>query len=307
MEPETPLAPGSVSLEEPGEIVGQVAQTETPPVETPPAEPEPEPEGTIQIPQGKVVPLGAVTAERGKRKEAETRAAALEEKLKQLEPKAARYDEAAQYLQQARPIIEKIRQRPDLVQLADQPAAPAKEPVGPLSEAEAIDYAKDLDLYTPEGKPDVDRAQRFAKRQEAISAKQTQRAMAPFQQQSAQQQSNALKQAVLNTVDGQGNKVDPAVLDEMWANVPVELSSQPHIANAIYIMAMGAQTISGKGPKPAPPPVVHTESVGTGAKPPGEHLSRISEGLLGASNMKRSEFLKQREQWKLGERNSLED
>lgn len=298
------LNTNALSLEENAEVVGfeQATGTEDPPPVV--TDDDPEPEGTITIPQGKVVPLGAVQAERGKRKEAEKALAAKDAELEPLKQKAAKYDEAAQYLQQAQPIIEALRARPDLVAQAKNPP-PRVEPKGPLSEADAIEYAKDFDLYKTDGTPDVDRAQRIAKRHADMSERSTQQALKPFNDQTALQQSTNNRAYILNLKDAAGNAlVDPKALDTVWKDVPTEMSARPEVANLLYLTALGLQTQNGKGPKTAAPPLI-TESLG-GSKPGPETLTRTDEAFMRASTMPRKEFETTRNSYKEGQTNSLE-
>ena len=300
----------TVSLEDNAEIVGLGQPAADTPQEPPPVEAqtpeEPEPEGTITIPQGKVVPLGAVQAERGKRKEAEKQLNALQAELQALKPKAERYDEAAQYLQQAQPIIEAIRNRPDLVAQAKNPPK-QEQPKGPLTDEQALATAKALDLFKADGAHDVDRAQEIAKVFAGVSAQQAQAAVAPFHQQTVMQQSMANRNYILSLKDPAGNAlVDPQELDKVWRDVPPDMTARPEVANVLYLTALGLQTQSGKTPKqPLSPPLV-TESLG-GSKPGPETLSHVDEAFLRASSMDKKTFVATRERWKPGVSNSLED
>ena len=110
---------GSINLEEGTEIVGDALVAPDPPAaaapaapETPAAQPNPEdadPEGTIEASGGvKFVPLDAVKAERGRRKDAEGKLKEKDTLIEQLKTKADQFDQAAQYLDQAKPIIETL-------------------------------------------------------------------------------------------------------------------------------------------------------------------------------------------------------
>ena len=291
-------AVASMSLE-PAEMVNPgapAAETPPPAPETPPPPApvaEDEPEGTIAAADGqKYVPLGAVKAERERRKEAEG-------KLTELEPlrqKAQKYDEAKDYLETARPYIEKARA--DL----QRPQTPA---VDPALEAEAIEYAKDFDLFTPEGKHDVARAMRIMKRNDERSAKQAQQAVSPILQTEAQRQSLGLYQHYLNQPEVNGVKVDPKFLAEQWQMVPQEISADPKVAQVLFINAIGRQILSGHKPISAPPPPLVTESVGHG-RPSEVTLTEDSEKFLRASGMQPKEFKETRERYKPGQSNSLE-
>lgn len=301
---------GSVSLEEPAAVVGPgqpVVETPAPVGEAPAAAIEdPEPEGTITTPAGKVVPLAALQAERGKRKDAESKLLP-DADLQALRDKAARYDQTAAYVQQAQPIIEAIRSRPDLVQLAKQPATPSPVAAGPLSEQEAVEYAKDFDLYTTDGKPDVDRAQRIAKRNADINARQMQQTVAPLVQNEAQRVSAALYQRYLQTPETNGFKIDARYLAEAWNTVPPEMiAANPQVGEVLFRTALANQVLAGHKPTTVvTTPVVPTESVG-GGRPAEGVLTAIDEKFLGASGMKRADFQSTANAYKAGQSNSLE-
>lgn len=297
-----------VNLEEGAEVVGGNLATPDPPAETPkPAEQAPlaaaappnqeeegDPEGTVVTPQGKLVPIGAVIAERGRRKEVAKAAAEKDTLIQQLKAKADQFDQVEGYLRQAQPIIETIRQNPKLVELAKNPPQ-EQAPAGPLSAQEAIDYAKDFDLYKPDGTPDVERAQRIAARHESLADRRARQAVAPIYQNHAQQQSYAMRNAIIGLKDEQGNaKFDPQALDEVWKLVPPEESAKPEVANALAIMSLGL-SVSRKGaPRQAPAAPIVTESLG-GGKPGAPTLSSVGERMQQASGLSRKDYLALRE------------
>ena len=290
------LAPGAVSLEDDtqlSEIVETPPPVEAAPVPTPPpANPdEDEPEGTIVNPGGeKLVPLSALVAQRQEAARVKAEAATLREQTKEIETIRAAW-------QAAQPAIEQARQQ-------QRQAPPA--PVGPLTDADAIEYAKDLDLYKADGTPDTARAQRLAARQEALAEKQAQRYVQPLQQASAQQQSAANLQVVSTWKDAAGATVDPAILKELWATMPAEMTAQPNIAAVMYRVAIGETVLRGKhkAPTPPPPPALHTESLG--GAPAARELTAFERGFIESTQMKTKEYEDITARFKPGERNSLE-
>jgi len=301
------LPSGSISLEDEPAIVG-LGQPDAAP--EPPAAPDDDtvPDGTIEGTGGvQFAPVKAVIAERTQRKEAQKQLAAIQEQLTAAQQKAQKYDELAGYVDQARPIIEAVRSRPDLVEQARQPRQESAPK--PLSDTEAVDYAKDLDLYKPDGTPDVDRAQRLAARQEALASRSAQAAIAPFQANDAQRASNTMKAQILAYKDGNGHTVDAGILNDLWAGVPAELSAKPEVAGVLYQMALGATVAAGKykgTQPPGPPPVVPTESLGNrGAAP--KDLDVFGQKFAKAADIKPSEFAKASGRYVPGQTNSLED
>src|SRR3990167_7812082 len=216
-----------LSLEEPAEIVGPGQPAPEAEVQ---AEDETPPEGTIEGTGGvKFVPLGAVIAERTQRKEATKQLAAKDAEIAALKPRAEEFDRVKATVSQALPLIEKMKNRPDLMAQLDQPVRQQETPKS-LSDAEAIEYAKDFDLYTPDGKPDVDRAQRIAAKHDAQADRRAQAVLAPLQEQNAQQAAAAMRLKVGTIKDPSGQTVDPGILDEVWNVVPPEMSARPEVA-----------------------------------------------------------------------------
>lgn len=299
----------STSLEEPEIVSPPVTTPQEPaaPVADPVADPvDADPEGTISGAGGvKFVPLGAVTAERAKRKEAEKAAKEREAELAAIKPKAEEFDRSRQYLEQARPIIDGIRNRPDLVAQLHQPRQAPNEPQGPLSVSEAEDFAKSLDLYTQDGKPDIARAQKIAGVADKLAERKSQQAVSPILQTEAQRQSQAWFSHFLNQPEVNGMKVDPKLLKEAWDTVPIENSADPRVAQVLYMNTIGRQLLSGQKPITPLAPVVPTEAPG-GARGVDTPLNDLSQRFRQAAGIAQKEFAERREAFKPGQNNSLE-
>jgi hypothetical protein len=298
------IAPGSFSLEE--NALSEDAPAPAPAAEAAPPAPEPtaapppnpedaEPEGTIVNPGGeKLVPLSALVAQRQAAKLAKEEAAQLREQTLEI-------DQIRGAWKAVEPIMQQVRNG------TYQPPRQAEKPAGPLSEQDAVEYAKDLDLYKTDGTPDIARAQRLAARQEALAEKQAARYIQPLQQQSAKQQSAANLQVVSTWKDQSGATVDPAILKELWQTMPEEMTAQPNIAAVMYRVAIGETVLRGKHKTPTqpPPPVVETASLGGGggARP---ELSTFERNFIQTTDMKPKEYEEISGRFKPGERNSLE-
>lgn len=296
---------GGISLEAPLEDqtaapVGIVTDPTVPVQAT-----EDEPEGTVEIPTGKVVPLQALHAERGRVKEVRGELEAAKQEIERMRRDVDEYAALKPKLQEAMPIIEAVRRRPDLVKMAYEPAPEPAKPAGPLSDSEAEDFAKDLDLYTPEGKPDLARAQRLATRQQALADRAAQTRMAPYEQQTAARQSQDMRQQIVSMKDAQGRTVDQRALDEIWNAVPPELAARPEVASVLYYAAKGYAEHHAKGrAEPAPAPVV-SESLGS-ARGDGPSLTAIDERFMKAADIKASDFQKTAARFRAGHSNDLE-
>lgn len=290
------LGSGAVSLEDDptptAEPQAPAAQVEA---QTPPANPEDaDPEGTV-VDQGgqKLIPLSALAAARQAARDAKAEAAALKGKAEKL-------DQIAGEWQAAQPYIERAKQM-----VANQP--PPKQAAGPLTDQDAIEYAKDLDLFTPDGQPDVARAQRLAARQEAIARGQAQQFVTPLVQHNAQTQSRTFLEQAAAFKDQKGNQVDRATLEKVWASVPPELSAQPNVAGVLWRVALAEQVLAGnyRGASPPPPPVTHSDALGGGGHAPAS-LTSMDHAFRSAADMSEKDFTATRERYQPGRVNSLE-
>lgn len=294
------LAPGSVSLDDDPQLAPDPPTPD--PAAPPPVVEETDPEGTIEGSGGvKFVPLGAVVETRGKLKDAKAALEAANAELAALKPKAEKFDQVKGEWDAVQPLIQQVRNG------TYQPATPQQKPAGPLSDADAIEYAKDLDLYKADGTPDVARAQRLATRQQQISDRSTQQAMQPYQQQTAHQQSASNFEAVATWRDKTGAVVDRGVLQDIWSKMPAELTAQPNVAAVMYRVALAETMLQGKHKAAVvpPPPAQHTEGLG-GGQPGRTELTTFERGFIDATNMKPKEYEDISARFKPGERNSLE-
>jgi hypothetical protein len=290
----------SVSLETPTEIVGQEQPVTPPAVETPPpaaVTDDAEPDETIAAANGRIyVPLEAVKAERGRRQTAEAALKAKDAEFAPIKQKAQAFDEAKQYLDQAKPYIEKAKA--DL-QRQSQPQTPAVDP-------RVEQYAKDFDLYTAEGKPDIDRAQRIIAFHREDSKQQAQQIVSPILQTEAARTAQSLYQQYAARPEVNGVKVDGRMLAEAFNMVgPEVIAANPAVAEVLYMNTIGRQLLSGQKPITAPAPVVPTESIGGGGKPEYQ-VTATSEKFMQAGNIKPSVHKEASERYKAGLPNSLE-
>ena len=301
------LAPGSLSLEDENPSLESLSQPETPPPtpDTPappvdnaaPAE-DAEPEGTVVNPNGeKLVPLNVVADLRGKVRDTKAEIATRDAKIAELEAQTRDIERIRAEWQVVQPLIQQLK----------QPQSPAQAPAGPLNAQEALEYAKDLDLYKADGTPDVDRAQRLAARQQAIAQTQAQALVQPLYANTAQAQSSAHFEQAANFKDKNGVQVDRDTLKQIWSMVPAELSAQPGVAGILYKVAL-AESITGgkyKTPVQAPPPPVITESLGGGTGAPKE-LSTLDRAMMSAGQIKSKDYEDISARFKPGATNVLE-
>lgn len=252
-----------------------------------------DPEGTVVNPGGeKLVPLSAVSALRQEKQ-------ALKQQIEQLRPKAEKVDQVVAEWQAAQPLIQRALYQPQ--------APPPPAPAGPLSDQEAVEYAKELDLYTPEGKPDTGRAQRIAARNESLAERKAQAMVAPLHAQTADAQSNANLAAAIAHADKQKMGVDPGILRQVWSIVPKEMSARPDVAGVLWRVALAESVMAGnfRAPVNAPPPPVMTESVGGDRSKPAA-LTATAQAFRQAADITPKEYEKIASRYEPGKANSLE-
>jgi hypothetical protein len=215
--------------------------SDDPQVETP-ATTEPEPEGVVEVQGQKMVPVTALTAERERaRTKTEEKIRAEYEPIKQ---KAAERDQLAADLAALQPHIDYLNKHPEFLK-----AAP-KDDVPDVSDDDAERYARQYELYTPNGL-DTPRAKRIIADNRAemskVARQAAHEAVQPYAQMSSKEaaKSNYLWAAQQQTPDGQP-LVDPQELARMWAEFPPELAANPDVARVILEAAVGRAVRSGK-------------------------------------------------------------
>lgn len=293
------LAPGSLSLEddqsaqiqpEPEAPAAPVAPPDTPPPVAAAAE-DTDPEGTVVNPGGeKLVPLGALAATRQQLR-------AEKEARERLEAETAAAKQEVEQIrgdwQRVQPLITQLRQPPP--------------PVVPQMDAEAVQYARDLDLYKADGQPDVERARRILDHNARVADDRVRNAVQPLYQQTAQQQSAANFHGALALKDKNGVQVDRGTLERVWSMLPPEMTANPDIARVLYKVAKAEMLDAGlyRTPTQAPAPPVITESLGGNSSPPKE-LTALDRNMLTAASMKPKDYEAIAATYKPGQTNSLE-
>lgn len=298
------LAPGSMSLEVDENPVAETPaapETTEAPAQAPEAAQQAadaDPDGTVVNPGGeKLVPLGALAAARQTARAEKEARERLEAEIAQVREKATKYDQVAGEWQAAQPLLQQLRNG------TYQPV----QPQAPRVNEQALQYAKDLDLYKPDGTPDVDRAQRILNYNAAQAQEQAQRLVQPIYANHAQQQSANNLQAAMTFKAPNGVQADPEVLKQIWAMVPPELSSQPGVAGVLYKVALAESLTTGKSklPTQAPPPPQFTESLGGGAPAPRE-LTAVDRAMMSAGGIKQKDYETISANFKPNQSNQLE-
>jgi hypothetical protein len=274
-----------------------VAAPEPPaPVETaPPTEPEQEdiPDGAIEQGGQVMVPLAALKAER--------------EQNKTLKGKAAQADQMTQWVNQARPYIDFLQANPDLMKQRQEPTQAPVAQTPAQDDPAAIDLARTLDLYTPEGQPDAKRALKIMTTVETLAERKAQAIVKPVQDQSLQEKAIANFHQAANSQLPNGQTVDRNVLWQIWSGGDPRVLSTPQGAAAAVALAYGMQHMQAAPAiqPPSQPPVV-TESFGSripGAKP----LTEMDQRVIQVRGMDPKKYAEHAKAFKPGETNQLED
>jgi hypothetical protein len=287
------LSPGSVSLE-PGEAQEPLAPPVVAAAEAPPAAVD---EDDAEVPPGQtMIPLAVLQATREKLKGLKATTAEKDTIIAALQAKADRGEAIEGNLRQIAPILQALRERPELMRQIERPAA---EDPGPLSPAEAEDYARTLELYDAQGQPDVKRAQRAAKMQQRMANEATQRATQPLIQRNAQTEAASVRLAALT----RNPDVDAKTFDEIWQHLPPELVVQ----NPQGISELAIRVARGSSPRQAaPPPVVHTETPG-GRSVTSSSLNDLDRRMARETGKTQAEFAKTKARYNPNGPNVLED
>jgi hypothetical protein len=328
MSDEFPQGSGGISLEDPSgqpativgpPPVGMTPQADVPaPVEPlqPPAPDEDEPEGVVFDSKGqKLVPLSALQQTRGELKAAK----ALASQVEQMKDAAARGEQLGQWVESMRPLLSKLKDRPDIVaavmqnqqappvgpQSPYQPAPDPSEAILPKQDAE--DLARTLELYTPEGSPDLVRARKLAMLMRRTASQEAQQATAPLSQNLAMGQSGTLKGQYAAIKDKHGRVVNPQVLNQMWQIVPPELvANDPNVAGVLYYAAKGYAAHHGlEEPTPAPRAPLLSEPAG-GRPQPTTTLTELDRAMQKAMQVSDKQYTESAGKYKPGAINVLE-
>lgn len=234
-----PDDPQLMSIEEP--YPGDSAPAEAPVVEEPEAEPEPD--GVVEVAPGRrMVDVSVVAAERKKAREL-TEKAIREKEVAPLQEKANRAEALQQALDTVKPYLEQLRQHPP------QPQTPP-DPVAQVTDAEAEQEARDLQLYTKDSTLDIAAAKRSIARRRAEVAHTAERvakeAIAPYVQDNAQQRQREQFAAMVNEL-GADDILTREELAQQFVQLGPDLSQDPRIARVALERAIGQAYLRKRG------------------------------------------------------------
>lgn len=242
--------------------------TEQDDVEKPEAEPESDEQETDSEPERSGDPAKALRAERGKRKEAAKKVAALEAQVQQLQGMANEY-------QQILPIL------PQLIEKAKKADQVIPQQQMQQKNAELVAVANDLGFVNELGEPDVDRAARVLGYLDKRAGSLVNQQLTPVKKQTMQHQVEAVKERAYGAVDNEGRPfAKKAAIDEVFKSMPPEALTDPNTASIALLIARG---LMGPGDLPDEPTFVSGGSSMPGGTPRLTDLEKAIAKMRGKS------------------------
>lgn len=244
----------------------------------------------VEVAGKKYVPVGALIGERKQRQ-------ALQEK-------ANKADQLEAYVHETRPFVEFLKANPDLLKPRQPtpPSAPAEPTTNPRAEA----LAKTLDLYTPDGKPDLVRAQSIQQMVTDTATEIAQKAIGPVHQRNHEDQSARNFQIALTVKDADGRSPSQESLTQIWRTMPAHQTADPNVASILALTALGLDRVTKKN-APLPPanaPIV-TESPGGSVRRPS--LSQLEQNIARDRGISETKWQEQTKGFVAGRPTTLED
>lgn len=288
------------------EVVIQEADAAPVDAVAPPPDSVPDATGVSTAPPAEIEPplptevaglRAAVSAERLEKKQARETAHALQQQVAELNAWVQQNAPYVQFVQANKHLFDPNAQRPAV-------AAPPSEPV---VDPRDLEYAQTLDLWTPDGKPDVKRAAKFRALAMADAQTEAQRLVQPLHARNVQDQASIHYQQALQTVDANGNKPDPVTLLGVFQRMGPQMTSTADGAALAVIMANGIK-VMGTKTAPAPPAGLppFTEASG-GQAPVKTALSQLEQRIATERGMTPQQWSERVGSYKPGQATVMED
>ena len=231
------------------------------------------------------------------------------EEARALKEKAAQFDQVSSWYAQNRPYVDFLQANPDLLKPRQAPV-PEATPAPPEHDDALVSLARTLDLYTPEGKPDANRAATIRNLVKSEAKTIAQEAVKPLAEMTTRERAQVNYQHALNVTLPNGQKPNPATLAAIWKNGDPNVLSTTDGAAYAVMLAVGAEMMAAQPQAqppqaPAQPPVV-TEPAGSrhvNRAPVSEFEQRVMN-IRGITPQKYSEYTKD---FRAGQSNVLED
>jgi hypothetical protein len=157
---------------------------------------------------------------------------------------------------------------------AYQAMTQAAQSATPEDTSDAEEYARLLDLYTNEGKPDIERGKKGLALMKRLAEQEAQRSVAPLHQQTAQQQAAGNLARIKATVAQRPDLgIDPNMVDVLAARLEPGALANPETAKWLLAVAAGVVSLGNQGQQTgakAPPRTPGGQFTAT--PPPGDPL-----------------------------------
>lgn len=265
-------------------------------------------EDTLEIPDSSVeggtvkyVPASALAGARGELRE-------LKAKLATATEGSAKAQQLEQQIQQLNQHVQTLSAKAQAYDAALAAQQQRPQETAPEDDAEAIELAQVLDLYTPEGKPDVAKARKAMGIVDKRAESKAQQHVAPLAHHTVTQQSQIMLARAKNTTAPNGAKADPQMLEAIWSRLDPQLTATQEGAKQAWVAALGysaAMAQQGKQPEQRPrtatgqfasqqeiPPPLHTEKAGGKDTPPSMALSEQEREYCKREGITEAEYLK---------------
>lgn len=245
----------------------------------------------VEVGGQKYVPVGTLIEERKQRQA--------------FQKDAAKVAELEAYVRDSKPYVDFLRANPGLIAQRQQPAQPAA-PAGPQADPESEQLAKTLDLYTPEGKPDVVRAASIRQMMKSEAQQIAQQTIAPMQTENFQTKSARNFQTVLQIKDKQGRSPSPAALTQIWRTMSAEQTANPDVAMILGLTALGLDGVQ-HAPAPAAPSQPPLVTEGQGNAPRRANLSQLEQNVARERGIPEAKWAEHTKGFVSGRAQQLED
>lgn len=282
------------------QIVGPAT---APPAPAPPAETDPEPEGVQEIQGKRLIDVSILAAERKRVREA------TEQKVRaELEPLQQEVQTLRQAVQAAQPYMELVRQHPELLKPAPPTSAEQQ-----ITDDEAAQEARELQLYDTQGQLDFATARKVIVRRRAearhVAEQVARETISPIAAQTAVDRSRANFVSAVHRaqVDPHHNLLgDPKGFAEYWAEFAPELTQHPEVAQVVIDAYLGRQLRTGNRIAPPERAPIFSEAAGA-TKPAVFQMTPMDQRFAHAAGLTSKDFETAAKRFKPDSINTLED
>lgn len=222
---------------------------------------------------------------------------------KQLRERATKADQLEAYVNDVRPYVDFLKSNPDL--LKPRQAAPVAQPDAQV-DPRAAQLATTLDLYLPDGKPDVARASVVLRMNDESVQRQIQQAVAPVHERSYQEASAYNYQVALTIKDAQGRSPSAEALTQIWRTMSPKQTADPNVASILALTALGLDSVKHKA-QPAAPGRAPIVTEGTGPTVGRVSLSALEQSVARDRGVKESDWAERTKGFVAGRAHTLED